>query len=70
MLVFCPSDLASGAPPILLDILFAMAPFLHQILTAVMLAGAAIGSPVSPHIGVPVNDLTGATGRFSVKQGT
>lgn len=51
-----------------------MAPFLHQILAAAFLAASAVvSSPVSPHIGVPVNAVSDANlgpGKVSLKQGT
>lgn len=50
-----------------------MAPFLHQILAAAFLAASVVSSPVSPHIGVPVNAVSDANlgpGKVSLKQGT
>lgn len=55
------------------NLLVNMAPFLHQILAAAFLAASVVSSPVSPHIGVPLNAASDANlgpGKVSFKQGT
>lgn len=51
-----------------LFIFFTMAPFLKQAVAASILSGAALSSPVSPHVGVPVNGANLDAGRVSLKQ--
>lgn len=45
-----------------------MAPFLKQAIAASILSGAALGSPLSPHVGVPINSADLNAGKVSVKQ--